>query len=176
MTGYVGVALCGRAGSGKSHLAAALATAGVCPGGVVSLATALKNDLAALGVNKGQPYARDMMIAYGQNRRAINPDYWIECLGESLHEDWGSGLVCDDLRFPNELAHFRACGFLIVRVVTSRDVRGGRLGLPRWDDEFLATRDESEASHERFVVDLEVSGGDHVERAVARVVSALAGA
>jgi RecA/RadA recombinase len=154
----MGVALCGRAGSGKSHIARELVTSGACPGGVVSLTTALKNDLAVLGVSKGQPFARDMMIAYGQNRRAIDVDYWIKRLGESLHEDWGRGIVCDDLRFPNELAHFRGLGFLIVRVVTSRDVRGDRLGIPRWDDSFLTTTDESESAQERFGDMLEVSG------------------
>lgn len=141
-----GVAILGRAGTGKTTLAEALVAAGVADGRE-SFAAALKEDIANLGVKKGQPHARGVMIAYGQNRRAINPDYWIERLRIDLRDDF-DGAAIDDVRFPNEVAFLRERGFLVVKLTASGHVRlarGMELDLVVSDDPSEAGLDGAEA-------------------------------
>lgn len=143
-----GVALLGRAGTGKSAVAFALVKAGVCEH-QSGFADALKADLRKLGIEKGQPYARDAMIAYGQNRRSVSPNHWVDCLRHELHDDL-DGEVVDDVRFPNEVAFLRDRGFLIVRLRADAATRISR-GITR---EFAGTMDQSETATDGLPVDL----------------------
>lgn len=148
-----GIVVIGRAFCGKTTLADALVKLGAADARA-SFAGELKADLAELGVEKGQPFSREMMIAYGQNRRAMNPDYWIERLNEILRGDW-HGLVIDDCRFPNELAFLRGKGYLVVRVDADLDTRMGR-GCSR---AFALTEDESESALEDSEADVSIHTG-----------------
>lgn len=163
-----GVAILGRAGAGKTTLADALVLAGVCDMRA-SFAAELKQDLGALGVEKGQPYARDMMIAYGQNRRALDPDYWINRLAARLHDDF-DGLAIDDVRFPNEVAFLRDRGFLVVRVFAAGNIRMDR-GIPLG---FVVTEDASETALDHEPVDLQLNtGGPSPGECAAEVAAAM---
>lgn len=62
----------------------------------------------------GGKTVRDLLIQVGQERRAENPNYWVEktaYLIQKFLADWDSRhvppVVVDDLRFLNELAYFR---------------------------------------------------------------------
>lgn len=147
------MALVGRAGTGKTTVAEALVKAGVCDLRA-SFAGELKADLRALGVEKGQPHAREVMIAYGQNRRAVNADYWIERLREKLRDDFG-GVAIDDVRFANEVAFLRRRGFLIVKLVARGDVRIDR-GIPL---DFVTSMDVSESELDSELGDIIIDTG-----------------
>lgn len=143
-----GVALLGRAGSGKTFFADALVKCGAVDARA-SFAAELKADLAELDVVKGQPFARECLIAYGQNKRAMNPDYWIERLDVILRGDW-HGLAVDDVRFPNEVAWLRSKGYLIVRLSVPAEVRQAR-GI---SEAFSHSTDASETALDDTPVDL----------------------
>lgn len=140
---YSGVALSGRAGAGKSTVAALLAPAlGLQVG---SFAAALKRDLASLGCHKGDPGFREVAIAYGTtHKRAMDADYWLRRLRD---ENGGSlaGLVLDDMRMTNEADAAEADGLLLVRLDVPPWVRAERLGLAA-DDPFVRSDHESEAA------------------------------
>lgn len=146
-----GVALLGRAGVGKTTLADALVLAGVCEHRS-SMAGELKQDLSDLGIQKGQPHARELMIHYGQYKRAQHADYWIERLRNKLHDDF-DGEVIDDVRYPNETAFLRDRGFLVVRLTASVKARVAR-GI---SVEFCFSLDESEVASVAERVDLELN-------------------
>lgn len=127
MSTFVGVAISGQAGSGKSTLARAiLALRPDWRAG--SFAAALKQDLASIGVNKGDPGFRAIAQAYGTDFARVKwgDDYWVQRLVE---EQGGlAGLVIDDMRFPNELDVCKSAGLFTVRVDTPRELRALRLG------------------------------------------------
>lgn len=165
-----GVALLGRAGSGKTTLADALVEAKVMDARH-SFAAALKRDLNKLGVKKDQPYARDVMIAYGQNRRAVSTDWWIERLRFDLFGEF-AGVVIDDVRFPNELAFLRDQGFLVVRLIAPPLERMKR-GIPA---EFANGDEPSEVACDHLPSDLVLD--THrltVDECIREVADALAG-
>ena len=62
---------------------------------------------------QGQPLtARDIMIRHGEYRRSIDELYWCKRFDPAL----GEKIVCDDLRFKNELDFFRQYGAKFVRI------------------------------------------------------------
>lgn len=162
-----GVAIMGRAGSGKTTLAEALVKAGVCEH-LSSFAAALKRDLATLGVDKAQPGARALMIAYGTTwGRANDPDMWVERLRFDLHDDF-DGHVIDDVRFPNEIAFLRDRGFLIVRTFAAGNVRMDR-GIPLG---LVVTEDSSETSLDNEPCDLQLDTASASPAELAAIVAA----
>lgn len=146
MSGYTGVAICGRAGSGKSTLAKAILelrhdlTAG-------SFAQALKWDLQKIGIVKGDPGFREIAQAYGTDHARVKygPDYWVERLRGGTHSlATLARLVIDDVRFPNEVAACRDDGLLIVRVEANVSTRENRLGYACPEHESETALDEDE--------------------------------
>lgn len=163
-----GIVIIGRAFCGKTTLADALVKLGVVDARA-SFAGELKADLAELGVEKGQPFAREMMIAYGQNKRALNQDYWVERLDEILRGDW-HGLVIDDCRFPNELLYLIARGYVVVRVSADLETRVAR-GCSR---EFAHTADQSESALDNVCASITIdTGATSVEMSALAVMAAL---
>lgn len=139
---YRGVALCGRAGSGKSSIAQAIVD--LRPDwSRHSFAGALKADLQTLDIYKGDPGFRQIAQAYGTEfaRGKYGEDYWIERLRDRIAGDW-DGVVIDDMRFQNELDFCKAKGLLCISVYASEELRAERLGClvpahasenPPWD-------------------------------------------
>ena len=92
----------------------------------VSFADQLREELLALGYPRhlvcGKPTTPEMralMIAHGQARRAIDPDYWVKKVLAKLAQPtfYGSVLVViDDLRFWNEAERLKFHRAVLVRV------------------------------------------------------------
>jgi phosphomevalonate kinase len=92
----------------------------------VSFADQLREELLSLGYPRhlvyGKPTTTEMralMIAHGQARRAIDPDYWVKKVIGRLAQPtvYGSGLVViDDLRFWNEADKLKFHRAVLVRV------------------------------------------------------------
>ena len=66
----------------------------------------------------------DLLIAYGNAMRAIEPDIWIR-----LAQPLPAPCVVSDVRFPNEARWIREQGGVIVRVERDGAVRHGSDGL-----------------------------------------------
>ena len=118
------IALSGKRGSGKTSCANYLkhqygAT-------VISLAAPIKEELVVLGFDKDLIYTkpspepiRALMIALGQARRYVDPDYFVNVFLKKLapHYTSGTGLVvCDDCRFLNEAEKFASYDASLIRV------------------------------------------------------------
>jgi phosphomevalonate kinase len=96
----------------------------------VGLADALKAEYAA---HKGltvaevehrkatDPNTRGELIAWGQARRAEDPDYWVkQVLAQPGHK------IVTDMRYRNEYERFRQEGAFLIRVEADRAVRAQR--------------------------------------------------
>jgi hypothetical protein len=115
------VALSGKMHSGKSYVAERL----VEEYGFhhVSYAQAIKDDIAGMGFSslhiKHKPYwMRQLLQAYGQARRAVNPCHWVDQVSARI---WMLYLrrhlfepevmiVIDDMRFKNEMRALKELG------------------------------------------------------------------
>jgi hypothetical protein len=136
------IGLIGRAGAGKSTAADYL----VSRYGFVSVAFAdsLKHLLAEHLVNRGLDYAhlyepnlkeqpivrighsaREMMQRVGDCMRAMDPDYWVHALADTLgmrgnrRSHWAplhDRIVVPDVRYPNEADWVRAAGGTLMRI------------------------------------------------------------
>lgn len=108
----------------------------------VSFAAELKNDLLECGfeqedIDNKPPWMRRLMIAYGQARRAVDPNYWSSRVQDVLMEEYGN-VVIDDMRFKNEYEMLRELGKL--DEIDVKLMRVTRLGYERehlegWNDE-----------------------------------------
>lgn len=127
------IVLSGKARSGKTTIADHL----INNHGYLraSFAAELKRDILDMGFSKEDilckpAWMRELMIAYGRARRAENPDCWIERLDSwmQFHEREAASLdnlkfVCDDCRFPNELAYFNGLserGYVVTLIRVER--------------------------------------------------------
>lgn len=104
----------------------------------ISLAEPLKKDISDMGftdndIAEKPPWMRQLMIAYGQARRAVLPTYWIDRAFAQIIRRSERGInlfVCDDCRFENELEAFKNLKELGHEVVCARVSRiGGPEGL-----------------------------------------------
>jgi hypothetical protein len=82
----------------------------------------LKDDIRAMdfpeaAIEAKPAWMRLLMQAYGQARRAVNPDHWVDQLVRDIRNvrclqltgDWEiPGIVIDDMRFDNEARALRA--------------------------------------------------------------------
>lgn len=118
------IGLAGRAGSGKSYLASILAGGGYFRH---SFAAPLKAALIAMGMSKKllndkttpSPFFNGKTSRYAMQtlgtewgRNLIGPDFWVNAWGETLPK--ATRVVCDDVRFPNEVEAIRQLGGLIL--------------------------------------------------------------
>ncbi len=106
------VAISGKMHSGKSYVADRLIEEhGFIKG---SFASALKEDVLRMGfpreaIDEKPGWMRELLQKYGQARRAVNPDHWVDRLMERLNilinEEPAfieRRVVIDDMRFENE--------------------------------------------------------------------------
>lgn len=154
-----GVAVAGRAGSGKStlsrNLVAQFDRLGV-HAEVVSFATELKREVWELyGLQKGDLGSREALIEHGERRRAEDPEYWVERALPAFQAVWAAGglAVCDDLRRLPEFKWLCACGFYKVRVTAPLKRRRARLADQGLDADFALSDDPTEVDHEAWRFD-----------------------
>jgi hypothetical protein len=157
-----GVAIAGRAGSGKSALAREVVTELQERGysaQIVSFATALKEEVWELyGLRKGDPGSRETLIRHGEQRRADNPRYWVDRLEPFVSGLWREGVVpvCDDLRRRAEWLYLGGAGFYRVRVIAPEPARRARLTEQGLDPDFALSDDPTETDHEAWLFDRRV--------------------
>lgn len=122
------IALCGRAGAGKSTVAEILTEHyGYRQ---LSFAAPLKEIAVTLwGERTGRE--RRVLQKLGLALRGIDPDVWVNelCADVDLFSAFPhhAPMVVDDLRFPNEYRALGNRGFVIVRVECPEDIRIVRL-------------------------------------------------
>ena len=147
MAAFHGIAIAGRATTGKTTTAALLIDSGDLPAWWVraGLADEVKRDLASLGVYKDMPggLGRSVLIAYGEAMRAAHgADYWLE----RMRRYHGSlrGMVVDDVRMEHERHAFERAGYMLVRLQRHPHERADALGISRRDP-FLTDGGPTEA-------------------------------
>ncbi len=124
---------------------------------VRGFADALKHDVVAMGFDKEdvfynkQPWMRALLQAYGQAKRAIDPDYWVKRLDTSISRCGpGHVFLIDDMRFPNELAWVKARGGVTIRLeredypVQSDDLSETALDRAHFDHHVFGISEELE--------------------------------
>jgi dephospho-CoA kinase len=138
------IALVGAMGAGKTHLANHLRDRHGYE--VVSLAGPLKaeaREILGREIDKGVD--RQMLTKLGQERRALDPYYWVKRLTDSL-DPLGGPYVVDDVRFITEAETLRRFGFEVVLVDTPESVRIARVTERdgRFDPGWLTDPSETE--------------------------------
>ncbi|WP_214771194.1 AAA family ATPase [Exiguobacterium sp. s133] len=76
---------------------------------------------------EGDVKARELYQGFGQKMREIDPDVWVKQVEKDIKENGYKRIVIDDLRQPNEYKWARENGFILVKVVTSDEVRKKRM-------------------------------------------------
>lgn len=146
-----GVAFSGRAASGKSTVARALADALAereVTAEVFSFADGIKREVWELyGILKHHPGGRDALIRHGDERRLEDPHYWPDRLAPSITRALTARTlpVIDDLRFVAEAEWLRRRGFYLVRVKAPAKLRERRLKERGADPRFAYSGAPSEA-------------------------------
>lgn len=155
-----GIFLAGRAGSGKSTLAkyivAELDLLGL-PGQKLSFADALKDEVWELfGVRKGDEGSRELLIRHGEERRSLDPTYWVRRLVPSIERCWEHGIVpvIDDVRREPEYARLVHDNFCRIRVVAPIFLRRAALAKQGLDPDFALSEDPTERDHEVWFYDM----------------------
>lgn len=154
-----GIAIAGRAGSGKStlsrHVVVELQERGY-RAEVVSFAAALKIEVwERYGLKKGDVGSREALIEHAEARRAQDPFYWVRKLSPTIRALWRDGVipVCDDLRRLPEFGWLLGNGFYKVRVTAPEARRRARLEEQGLDPDFAVTDDPTETDHESWLFD-----------------------
>jgi phosphomevalonate kinase len=140
---YAGIAISGKARSGKSTLADMLVAKLGALWHVESLSDAVLEEFAKENwmieysehglddlierINKNKEAYRPQLIELGQRRRAEDPDYWIKRL------PCRPNAIISNCRFRNGYDHFRNRDFYMVRMDALPEVREAR-GCPDLDD------------------------------------------
>jgi hypothetical protein len=153
-----GVAVSGKAGSGKTELAGLLCDA--LRGYRLSFATAVKADCHRdWGITKEMPGGREALIHYGEEKRAEDSHYWVDRLYPSVEASWAEGRVpvIDDLRFPDEYDAVQDWGFATVRVKAPDSLRVARLEASGHDPAIVWNPTVTESALDTFQFDHVVS-------------------
>ena len=159
-----GIALSGKAGSGKSYLAERIAQACPANANVFPFAKPLKDDVERrYGLVKGMPGAREKLLERGAELRAENPLWFVERQAEvvqhALH--YGVTPIIDDLRFLDELTFCREWRMFVVRVDASLRDRQERFRVRGQDDSICTSTDRSEVELDGARFDLRVFNWQH---------------
>lgn len=121
---YTGVAISGRAGSGKDRFARAIGLRAILEGKYpeyLAFADSLKMQVyRETGMNdKTNPAFRQMLIEVGLRERKKNARVWLNPVAsayDSLSSDDGCVTIVTDMRFRNEYEWAKRAGALLVRV------------------------------------------------------------
>lgn len=122
---FVGVCVCGKAGSGKNEFARTFADALAERGGWAvdfAFADALKQELwETHGLTKQDDGGRDLLVALGHSRRQERADYWIDRLAARIAQSLPFGVtpIITDCRYENELEWAKRNGFVTIRIDAS---------------------------------------------------------
>lgn len=114
------IALCGKMGSGKSHVAELLEGLGYQR---LHFASPLKRAAAELDPKP----SRELLQALSEVTRRVEPHPLVEQMRRVLESTTADKLVVDDLRFPDELLVLRKAGFAVLMIDAPLDVRLERL-------------------------------------------------
>jgi len=138
------VGVIGERGSGKDTVGDYLAQHYNCR--KISIATPIKAIVVAAfeaaGIETSDKGSlRAPLQEAGLAGRRVDNDLWVRSLVdrhelEELHQ--GTGFVVTDIRYPNEAAILRSCGFILLRVEASAELRRARSlarGDGSWKDE-----------------------------------------
>lgn len=138
------IAIAGNLRSGKTTLATALGYALGLP--VFSFAQPLKNAFDELGL----PRERYLIQAIGSLVRGYDPDHFVNLMRDEIVSQGDSGMIIDDVRFPNELAMVKEKGFFTILLRPGIDVllaRGAKLeDLAHESEQHVFSFDVSEFS------------------------------
>ena len=132
---FIGIS--GKMGTGKSTISHMLKAAFQDTGKVdiVSIASPLYKAQSMLYTEYGLTVSgekdRDLLITLGKWGRDKNPDFWVEQFAKSVIGSDSEIIICDDIRFKNEVAFFEERGFLF-RLEGSQ--RGDNLDLSKASD------------------------------------------
>lgn len=128
--------LMGKAGSGKSTIAALLNE--FVDYEPMSLAGPLKDIAAQLWGDEART-DRGKLQKLGVAVRDIEEDTWVDLLvrkASKYNKEYGTPIVVDDVRFPNEYWKLKEAGFYIVEVRADRHTRIQRLQANgKWQSE-----------------------------------------
>jgi dephospho-CoA kinase len=145
-----GLAVSGKAASGKSTLALLLMK-GLSERGYhsrrLSFAEPIYREVEEqFGLRKGDPGWRHAMTSHSRERRAANPNYWIEQAAVEVTRLHTGGLVpiFDDLRLLSELTWLHDSGFATIRVDAPDAVRLERLRDQGFETGVVQASDETE--------------------------------
>lgn len=122
------IGLCGKKGSGKSHVAQSLV--GSCGAKIIRFADTLKDMMRVMGFNEGQingdlkEVACDMLngktpryamqtLGTQWGRNLLHENIWVDMLVAKAKRETGI-VVVDDVRFPNEVEAIRENGGVVV--------------------------------------------------------------
>ena len=184
------IAIAGRAHSGKSTLAKALQTYFAEVEGVTipvhSFAEPLKAGCEAMGLlsfpgPEGRMIKRKALQSVGDTvRREIGDDYWVNLFEKQHHDEIiSSGIIIDDIRYPNELLWAASHGFVIVSTIASERTRAQWIyesGMfPSFDDAVKAVDEASGHVSEQLPltdhnIDVVCMPWESIPRRVRRVV------
>jgi hypothetical protein len=154
-----GVALAGRAGSGKSPLAVHIVQEFTLLGYDArrfAFADALKEEVWQLfGMRKEDPMGRAMLISHGEARRSTDPTYWVRRLWDRMAPYLREGgiPVVDDVRREPEYARLSYEQFFRVRVMAPENLRRAALLNGGQDPDFAESEDPTERDHEVWLYD-----------------------
>jgi cytidylate kinase len=130
--GLPNVALCGKAGAGKTTAAQLLGQFGY---ETRSFAGPLKDMAATIWGDEARA-DRDKLQRLGCAVRDIDPDAWCDLLVRNLDDCGEAPIVVDDMRFENEWWALKGAGFTTIRVTAPRGTRINRLKANgKWRDE-----------------------------------------
>lgn len=167
-----GIAISGKAASGKSSLADAVVLELVRRGYHtcrISFGDPIREEVRAkYGLTKAQPDYRARMIEVGDGARKRDPEWWIRRIAPTVHRCLQEHrvIVIDDLRFRAEYDWLWLAGFKLVRVTASEPLRSKRLAARGEDPWFAFSLEtgETELDTHLFWHDVRTYDGDGAER------------
>lgn len=164
---HPGIAISGRAGSGKTTMGAALVSV-LDAYGIqaerIAFGDQLKREVyEKYGITKDMVGGRDVLIRYGEERRRIDPDYWIRPVANRVGMAQVCGIVAvvDDMRFKREYNWALERGMSLVRMLATPEWRQARLAAQGLDAQFAYSEEIGETDLRGLRHMFNVRNGDH---------------